>query len=141
VVLGARKPDTDAETLRDDLKKFMHGRGNRERRDSVTNEILLERQRHLRRLEYLEVDPALVSELKARGMGKRRRNHQIYSSVSDPSPFDDSPSGFQQVRKTNSGAGGFATFITSAACDWPVFKHLLPEIAFAGHSNSGKVCT
>jgi len=35
--------------------------------------------------------------------------------------------------------GGFALHLTSTSRDWPIFKHLLPEIAFAGHSNSGKV--
>ncbi len=27
----------------------------------------------------------------------------------------------------------------AASSNWPLFSHLLPEIAFAGHSNSGKV--
>ena len=33
---------------------------------------------------------------------------------------------------------GFAHHLASASSQWPVFKHVLPEIAFAGHSNSGK---
>jgi 50S ribosome-binding GTPase len=34
--------------------------------------------------------------------------------------------------------GGFAVHVASASTNWPVFAHLLPEIAFAGHSNCGK---
>ena len=36
--------------------------------------------------------------------------------------------------------GGFSLHVASSSKDWPMFKHLLPEIVFAGHSNSGKVC-
>ena len=35
-------------------------------------------------------------------------------------------------------SGGHAVHLTSASENWPIFKHALPEIAFAGHSNSGK---
>eukprot|EP00597_Dinobryon_sp_UTEXLB2267_P008574 CAMPEP_0170096720 /NCGR_PEP_ID=MMETSP0019_2-20121128/28766_1 /TAXON_ID=98059 /ORGANISM="Dinobryon sp., Strain UTEXLB2267" /LENGTH=122 /DNA_ID=CAMNT_0010318789 /DNA_START=111 /DNA_END=476 /DNA_ORIENTATION=+ len=35
-------------------------------------------------------------------------------------------------------AGGFGIHLTSSAKDWPIFDHILPEIAFAGHSNVGK---
>lgn len=34
--------------------------------------------------------------------------------------------------------GGHGVHIASASSDWPIFQHLLPEVAFAGHSNSGK---
>ena len=38
--------------------------------------------------------------------------------------------------------GGFAVHLNSASgtpgSEWPVFKHVLPEIALAGHSNCGK---
>lgn len=33
---------------------------------------------------------------------------------------------------------GFANYMGSASGPWPVFKHMLPEVAFAGHSNCGK---
>lgn len=33
---------------------------------------------------------------------------------------------------------GAAKHLASACNDWPIFEHLLPEIAFAGHSNCGK---
>jgi len=42
-------------------------------------------------------------------------------------------------RKTGTAAGGFAQFQGSAVhAPWPAFRHLLPELAFTGHSNSGK---
>lgn len=39
---------------------------------------------------------------------------------------------------------GFATYLAAVGgggkdlTDWPTFKHMLPEVAFAGHSNCGK---
>lgn len=36
------------------------------------------------------------------------------------------------------GAAGEAVHLTSVSQNWPLFKHLLPEIALAGHSNCGK---
>lgn len=141
-------------SLHEDLTKFMHGRGNRERRDSVTNEILWERQQHLKRLCRLPANPAIVRTLEDEGLGSRRRKHQVYAHITVHQP------GVIR-KKTNSGAGtnvsnllasflssllaspflagGFALHLTSTSRDWPIFKHLLPEIAFAGHSNSGKV--
>eukprot|EP00605_Chrysophyceae_sp_TOSAG23-4_P000357 GSChrysophyteH1.ASY1.ANO1.404.1 assembled CDS len=103
----------------DELLSYMHGRG-KERRDSVTVEMLQDRKRHARRCESLEVPSDLVSELRAYGLGsKRKRKNDSVTAV-----------------------GGHGVLIASAACtkeqDWPLFKHLLPEIAFAGHSNSGK---
>jgi len=117
--------------LHGDLVKFMHGRGNRERRDSVTNEILWERQQHMKRLGRLPANQALVRALEDEGLGSRRRKHQVYSHITVHEPG-------VIKKKTNSGAGGFALHLTSTSRDWPIFKHLLPEIAFAGHSNSGK---
>ena len=37
--------------------------------------------------------------------------------------------------------GGRSVHLASCHKDWPIFEHLLPEIAFLGHSNSGKVCS
>lgn len=36
-------------------------------------------------------------------------------------------------------SGGHAVYVASAAMKLPLFRHLLPEIALAGHSNAGKV--
>jgi len=84
--------------LHDDLVKFMHGRGNRERRDSVTNEILWERQQHMKRLGRLPASPALVRSLEDEGLGSRRRKHQVYSHITVHEPG-------VIKKKTNSGAG------------------------------------
>ena len=42
------------------------------------------------------------------------------------------------IQKIATGAGGHATHISSCSSNWPVFPHVLPEVAFAGHSNCGK---
>jgi hypothetical protein len=132
--------------LDDELKEFMHGRGHQERRDSVTNYILLERQRHIDRIRRLPVNEPLAREFGKLGLGDKRRKHQVYASVKShvfqpPKSlwFGGGSDELAEHRKTRAGAGGFAIHLTSATRDWPVFKHMLPEIAFAGHSNSGKV--
>ena len=84
--------------LHDDLVKFMHGRGNRERRDSVTNEILWERQQHIKRLGRLPANEAIVRTLEDEGLGSRRRKHQVYSHITVHEPG-------VIKKKTNSGAG------------------------------------
>ena len=85
-------------SLQEDLTKFMHGRGNRERRDSVTNEILWERQQHLKRLSRLPANQALVRSLEDEGLGSRRRKHQVYAHITVREP------GVIR-KKTHSGAG------------------------------------
>lgn len=84
--------------LHEDLVKFMHGRGNRERRDSVTNEILWERQQHIKRLGRLPANEAIVRALEDEGLGSRRRKHQVYSHITVHEPG-------VIKKKTNSGAG------------------------------------
>lgn len=44
------------------------------------------------------------------------------------------------VRANGDVTGGRSLHLASCHKDWPIFEHLLPEIAFVGHSNSGKVC-
>ena len=39
---------------------------------------------------------------------------------------------------SSTGAEGIGTHVGTAQRNWPIFKHLLPEISFAGHSNCGK---
>lgn len=85
------------EPLHPELLPFMHGRGNRERRDSVTNEILWERMQHAKRISRLPVNQAVVRTLEAEGLGDKRRKHQVYAHVSDRAPVSN--------KKTNSGAG------------------------------------
>jgi len=113
---------------------MMHGRKGRERRDSVTVEILKDRQRHQELLKSEEVLKRIPSELllslEKAGLGSKRRKGQVYTKSSFGGGGDQC--------STIAGAGGSSLHLTSAASDWPVFEHVLPEVAFAGHSNSGK---
>ena len=97
---------TGRKSLKVELTEYMHGRGNRERRDSVTNEILRERELHLLRLGGLYADPIIVRAMKMEGLGHKRRKHQVYASKR-PTFDDQMGSGKPGVRKTNSGAGMF----------------------------------
>eukprot|EP01041_Mallomonas_annulata_P005462 gene5462-10981_t len=116
--------------ISEELQAMMHGRRNKERRDSVTPEILNERLMHQKRITELPSDERLVQYLETHGLGVKRRRAQVYQKILSFSPSLD--------KKTTTGAGGFAVHIASAAGRWPLFDHLLPEIVFAGHSNSGK---
>lgn len=83
--------------LNTELTEFMHGRGYKERRDSITNEILFERSLHLKRLESIEFDSITSKSLGKQGLGKKGRRNQVYAPVSDKIRTLN--------RKTNSGAG------------------------------------
>lgn len=128
-----REERKEARAADADLSHLMHGRKNRERRDSVTREILEERRDHQERLRLVRDVPAqLVRSLAKAGLGSKKRRNLVYSNnVSSGSSLAGS-------HKTLTGAGGFAVHLTSACTAWPVFEHVLPEVAFAGHSNSGK---
>ena len=91
---------TGGRNIKPDLAKFMHGRGNRERRDSVTNAILKERQLHLERLSRLPVDASLVKTLDQEGLGTRKRKHMVYAPINSAAARESNG-----VRRTNSGAG------------------------------------
>ena len=110
----------------DDLNEYLHGRKNNERRDSITRDILLERKNHQTRFRNVAVNSNRIQKLDAIGIGsKKRRNTEV-----------DRHSNFKQ---SDVGAGGFSHHLTSAFENWPIFPHVLPEVAFAGHTNSGKV--
>lgn len=102
--------------------KLNSSRSRRERKDSVTPEILRERLVHLQRISTSAFDTSLsdVKKLAEMGLGQKTRKHQVYK-------FDGT-----------TGAGGKAQHIGSAKDNFPIFKHVLPEIALAGHTNSGK---
>ena len=131
--------DGDVDTNNDeadatfDAQRYMHGRRNVERRDSVSKEMLLERMQHQRRLESVEVARVLVDAVDALGLGTKRRKHTMYKTRQPSLAFDVGGVGGSPMT-----GSGFASHLTSASKQWPVFKHVLPEIAFAGHSNSGK---
>ena len=118
----------------DELKPFMHGRKFVERRDSISREILMERKLHQERLASIEVDRNFVRSLEQKGLGSKKQNHAIYDQVANQFNVKGGV-----LRQTVTGAGGFFVHVASASKDWPIFKHLLPELVFAGHSNSGKV--
>eukprot|EP01031_Cornospumella_fuschlensis_P028556 gene28556-34468_t len=119
----------------EELEIFTKGRARAERSDSVTLEILQDRQRHHERLQAIRVSDAEVRMLAEQGLGSKKRLTNVYSPPSQ-SPYTlnpNDPSVPQQVKR------GFMTHLASASrAPWPVFKHILPEIALAGHSNSGK---
>jgi hypothetical protein len=100
--------------LDENLKKYMHGRGNRERRDSVTNTILLERHEHLERIRRLPVEESILNVLRAEGLGDRKRKHQVYAPTKSLM-FGGGSYGNEGFRKTNAGAGRtlMSTFKTS----------------------------
>ena len=131
------------------LSHLMHGRKNRERRDSITPEILRDRDRHSKRLSDIDIEAiepchrpreVLVRE----GLGQKRRRSNVYRRKVEVklSAVDRATLGTGKLglKVSSTGACGFATFLGVANADraLPVFKHLLPEIAFAGHSNCGK---
>lgn len=120
-----------------DIRRFMHGRRNIERRDSVSEEILHERMLHQQRLAALDTTTStpieLVKAIQAMGLGTKRRKHTVYKSHQPRAP-----SWSDHHDSTPITGSGFAVHLASASKLWPVFKHILPEIAFAGHSNSGK---
>ena len=131
--------DDDAKSsstpTKEDLLKMMHGRKKKERKDSVTDEILFDRYRHNNRMESLDesnISTNLLTKIEKLGLGTKKRKSLVYSKIS-LNNYSESPN-----KSTLTGAGGFAMHLTSISNNWPVFKHVLPEIAFAGHSNCGK---
>ena len=118
----------------DDEKHVNFGRGDKIRSDSITLQMRRERDMYIKRLNSMNILSSnfmtLASHLESLGFGQKRLLTGMYSKLST---YDE--------KKTNTGAGGFATHLGSAKGNWPIFKHLLPELAFAGHSNSGKVLT
>lgn len=115
----------EADSLNDDESRFkaiLYGRARHERADSVTPKILEERLSHLKACSAVPDSPEIVagaSKLLKEGFGSKARVKNVYSPL-------------------ETGAGGHGQHLASVTRDWPIFQHLLPEIAFAGHSNSGK---
>jgi ribosome biogenesis GTPase A len=103
----------------DQYSEVLAGRGRQERVDSVTKLILDERVRHKERCEKTNANYSRVKSLESQGFGSKQRIKGMYELF-------------------ETAAGGFGQLEASATHHWPIFQHLLPEIAFAGHSNSGK---
>eukprot|EP01036_Dinobryon_divergens_P027706 gene27706-36522_t len=99
---------------------------------SHTVEMISDRTLFAERLGNILVPANLVQTLSKDGLGQKRKKYAAYKNSSIP----DFNKTSQKVPLV--GAGGFGVFLTSASSEWPLFEHLLPEIAFAGHSNVGK---
>eukprot|EP01039_Chlorochromonas_danica_P001832 gene1832-2004_t len=124
--------ETPSSSIPEDLEAFQKGRGRSERVDSVTLNMLEDRKRHHERMLNISPLPNNVTALEEQGFGRKRRLPNLYKHSLGRSPWED-----QHHEAT--GAGGNVLHLASTdAGPWPIFKHMLPEIAFAGHSNSGK---
>jgi hypothetical protein len=86
-------------------------------------------------METMEVTTKDVKYLTSLGLGSHRRKHAVYRSTFG---MRQDVEGAGELKKSQTGSGGFGVHLSSASKDFPVFKHVLPEIAFAGHSNCGK---
>jgi hypothetical protein len=134
-----RRGGGDVEKIPEELMKFMHGRNKKERTDSVSVKMLENRRDHLTRCAEMDVPMTLLSRLEALGLGTKRRRHNVFSKVTAKALINGTE---MEDKLTATAAGGHGVMLTAAAAtkpeDWPVFAHILPEVAFAGHSNSGK---
>lgn len=137
----------------EDMRTMYGKRSSKERADSVSDEMLRERLNHKRRMEKTVPPQFVIAGLKDLGFGRKKKSANVYNKVrADPYSLR----GFTKTDpKTSTGAGmyishqigycslhlsgGHGLHLASASKNWPIFKHMLPEIAFAGHSNSGKV--
>lgn len=97
-----------------------------------------DRRRHLRRLQEEDeqsvavADPAILRHIRALGLGRKQTGKdakQYRQGVMDGGGGGGS-------NTSTIGAAGFATYMAAsgggAAEGWPAFKHMLPEVAFAG---------
>ena len=125
----------------EDLLPYLSGRRRHERKDSVTIEILRERQAFDEKLEAIPKSIALnaiSNQLDDAGFGSKKKREKFDTIIQ-----------FSERNNTNNiflvfyfilfCIGGVATHLNSSSGNWPIFEHTLPEIAFAGHSNCGKV--
>lgn len=131
---GAGRTRAFCTEIPEDLLEFKTGRARAERSDSVTVDMLKQRKAHKERILSIPPPPKhVVAQLKDQGFGQKRMLKGMYLSKEGYAYFDEAD---EHV----TGAGGHAVHLASASAKpWPIFDHFLPEIAFAGHSNSGKV--
>jgi len=150
-----RQRALDNITTEDKLAKDSKRR--RERADSVSEAMLQDRRRHLGRIAEMaqgtedaeeaeeeddsgiegggeDLDPETLQRIRALGLGQKQRGKDTSRYRRGPK---DEAAGPSEI-----GATGFATYMAAASGGgtegWPLFKHMLPEVAFAGHSNCGK---
>ncbi|RYG59621.1 hypothetical protein EON64_20055, partial [archaeon] len=63
----------------EELEQFTKGRARAERSDSVTLEILQDRQHHYERLQSVKVSDEEVRALAEQGLGSKKRLTNVYS--------------------------------------------------------------
>ena len=100
-----RFSEKDSSVIGEDLIELMHGRKNLERRDSVSNELLLERQAHQLRIKSIVVNKASVRLLTSLGIGSKKRRHAVYKLTFNQ--FTDVDAG--SYKKSQTGSGKTAT--------------------------------
>ena len=91
--------------ISENLVELMHGRKNLERRDSVNEDILLERQKHQERIKAIGVLVSDIKVLTTLGMGSKKRRPGIYKISYNQ--FIDVDEG--SYKKSNTGSGSFDT--------------------------------
>ena len=91
--------------ISENLIELMHGRKNLERRDSVNEDILLERQKHQERIKAIGVLVSDIKVLTTLGMGSKKRRPGIYKISYNQ--FIDVDEG--SYKKSNTGSGSFDT--------------------------------
>jgi len=69
------------ENLSQELLSAMHGRKSKERKDSVTIQILKERLAHQRRISSMNEDRKLFVYLNSMGLGDKMKKHQVYTEM------------------------------------------------------------
>mmetsp|Transcript_20130 Transcript_20130/g.37361 ORF Transcript_20130/g.37361 Transcript_20130/m.37361 type:complete len:452 (-) Transcript_20130:1220-2575(-) len=134
---GKRKKSKLAD-MPEELLAMVQGNSSRtkERADSVTESILRERLLHHNKMEEIDTNmltKTFVSSLSSAGLGSKKRLPQAYQLAQHKQIWRE-----RAAPITVTGAGGRSLHLASCHKDWPIFEHLLPEIAFVGHSNSGK---
>ena len=96
-----------------DVRRFMHGRRNIERRDSVNEAILTERMNYQQRLSSWSsssLPPSssssmsqLVKDIEALGLGTKRRRHRVYHTKPRQS---NAVANSDQAKAQNTGSAG-----------------------------------
>ena len=107
-----RFSEKDISVIGEDLIELMHGRKNLERRDSVSNELLLERQAHQLRIKSIVVTKASVRLLTSLGIGSKKRRHAIYKLTFNQ--FSDVDAG--SYKKSQTGSGKNITRVGLISC-------------------------
>ena len=66
----------------------MHGRNNKERLDSVTVDMLRDRQRHAERFEEFTVPKDLFQYLDKNGFGTKKKMNGVYAKLTERQKID-----------------------------------------------------